>query len=145
MRDAQQLFYKTFNAQGIDPDGGNSQSWDPTLIIIDALRHVGTNATPKQILDYIEGLKHYPASDGYYDFSDGSSGTVAVVGLISDERVASITLTRNGKPDAQAVLGAGTFVIPAMIGLSETSSRTYLVACDAAGNALERLPYRQTS
>ena len=81
----------------------------------------------------------------YYDFSDGSSGTVAVVGLISDERVASITLTRNGKPDAQAVLGAGTFVIPAMIGLSETSSRTYLIACDAAGNALERLPYRQTS
>ena len=81
----------------------------------------------------------------YYDFRDGSSGTVAVVGLISDERVASITLTRNGKPDAQAVLGAGTFVIPAMIGLSETSSRTYLIAGDAAGNALERLPYRQTS
>ena len=81
----------------------------------------------------------------YYDFRDGSSGTVAVVGLVSDERVASITLTRSGKPDAQAVLGAGTFVIPAMIGLSETSSRTYLIACDAAGNALERLPYRQTS
>jgi hypothetical protein len=81
----------------------------------------------------------------YYDFSDGSSGTVAVVGLVSDERVVSITLTRNGKPDAEAVLGAGTFVIPAMIGLSETSSRTYLVARDAAGNALERLPYRQTS
>ena len=79
----------------------------------------------------------------YYDFSDGSSGTVAVVGLISDELVASITLTRNGKPDAQAVLGAGTFVIPAMIGLSETSSRTYLTARDAAGNVLERLPYRQ--
>jgi hypothetical protein len=81
----------------------------------------------------------------YYDFSDGSSGTVAVVGLITDERVASITLTRTGKPDAEAVLGAGTFVIPAMTGLSETSSRTYLIARDAAGNALERLPYRQTS
>jgi hypothetical protein len=59
------------------------------------------------------------------------------------KRVASITLTPSGEPDAEAVLGAGTFVIPAMIGLSDTSSRTYLIACDAAGNALERLPYRQ--
>ncbi|HEV8020590.1 MAG TPA: ABC transporter substrate-binding protein, partial [Candidatus Lustribacter sp.] len=52
VRDAQQLFYKTYNTQGIDPDVGNSQSWDPTLIIIDALKHVGTNASPKQVLDY---------------------------------------------------------------------------------------------
>ncbi len=44
VRDAQQLFYKAFNAEGIDPDVGNSQSWDPTLVIIDALKHVGTNA-----------------------------------------------------------------------------------------------------
>ena len=47
VRDAQQLFYKTFNAEGIDPDVGNSQSWDPTLIIIDVLRHVGTTARPE--------------------------------------------------------------------------------------------------
>jgi branched-chain amino acid transport system substrate-binding protein len=82
VRDAQQLFYKTFNAQGIDPDVGNSQSWDPTLIIIDALRHVGTNATPKQILDYIEGLKHYPASDGYYDFTDGSQRGIGLEAVV---------------------------------------------------------------
>ena len=62
VRDAQQLFYKTFNAQNIDPDVGNSQSWDPTLIIIDALKHAGTNATPKAILDYIETLHDYPAN-----------------------------------------------------------------------------------
>jgi branched-chain amino acid transport system substrate-binding protein len=72
VRDAQQLFYKALNAQGIDPDVGYSQSWDPTLILIDALRHAGTTANPKQILDYIEGLKHFPATDGYYNFTDGS-------------------------------------------------------------------------
>jgi hypothetical protein len=34
----------------------------------------------------------------YYDFQDNSSDTVAVVGLVNDDRVASITLSRNGKP-----------------------------------------------
>jgi hypothetical protein len=81
----------------------------------------------------------------YYDFRDNSSGTVAVVGLVNDDRVASIALSRSGKPDADAALGAGTFVIPAMVGLSETSPGTSLIARDAAGNELERLPYRQTN
>jgi hypothetical protein len=81
----------------------------------------------------------------YYDFRDNSSGTVAVVGLVNDDRVASITLSRDGKPDAEAVLGAGTFVIPAVVGLSETSSSTHLTARDTAGNVLERLPYRQNT
>jgi branched-chain amino acid transport system substrate-binding protein len=82
VRDAQQLFYKAFNAQGIDPDVGNSQSWDPTLIVIDALRHAGTNATPKQILDYIESLHEYPASDGYYDFRDGSQRGIGLSSIV---------------------------------------------------------------
>ena len=82
VRDAQQLFYKTFNAQGVDPDVGNSQSWDPTLVIIDALKHVGTNAMPKQVLDYIEGLKHFPGSDGYYDFTDGSQRGIGLDAIV---------------------------------------------------------------
>jgi hypothetical protein len=81
----------------------------------------------------------------YYDFRDNSSGTVALVGLVNDDRVASITLSRNGKPDAEAALDGGTFVIPAIVGLSETGSSTFLTARDAAGNELERLLYRQNS
>jgi branched-chain amino acid transport system substrate-binding protein len=82
VRDAQQLFYKAFNAQGIDPDVGNSQSWDPTLVIIDALRHVGTSASPKQVLDYIESLKHFPGSDGYYDYTDGSQRGIGLDAIV---------------------------------------------------------------
>jgi branched-chain amino acid transport system substrate-binding protein len=82
VRDAQQAFYKAFNAQNIDPDVGNSQSWDPTLIIIDALRHVGTSAGPKQVLDYIESLKHFPGSDGYYDFTDGSQRGIGLDAVV---------------------------------------------------------------
>ena len=81
----------------------------------------------------------------YYDFKDNASGTVAVVGLVDDDRAASITLSRKGKPDAEAVLEAGTFVIPAVVGLQENSPSAYLVVRDAAGNELERLPYRQNN
>jgi hypothetical protein len=81
----------------------------------------------------------------YYGFRRNSSGTVAVAGLVNDDRVASVTLSRNGKPDAEAVLGGGTFVVPGVVGLSETSSSTRLTARDAAGNQLERLPYRQNN
>jgi branched-chain amino acid transport system substrate-binding protein len=82
VRDAQQLFYKALTSQGLNPDVGLSQSWDPTLVIIDALRHVGTSASAKQVLDYIEGLKHFPASDGYYDFTDGSQRGIGIDSIV---------------------------------------------------------------
>jgi branched-chain amino acid transport system substrate-binding protein len=82
VRDAQQAYYKYYNGLGVDPDVGNSQSWDPTLIVIDALKHVGTTASPKQVLEYIEGLKHFPATDGYYDFSDGSQRGIGLESIV---------------------------------------------------------------
>jgi hypothetical protein len=81
----------------------------------------------------------------YYDFRDNSSGTTAVVGLVNDDRIASVTLSRGREPDAEAALGGGTFVIPAVVGLSEGSSSAFLTARNAAGNELERLPYGQTT
>jgi branched-chain amino acid transport system substrate-binding protein len=82
VRDAQQTFYKALTSQGLNPDVGFSQSWDPTLVIIDALRHVGTTASAKQVLDYIEGLKHFPASDGYYDYTDGSQRGIGIDSIV---------------------------------------------------------------
>jgi hypothetical protein len=38
----------------------------------------------------------------------------------------------------------GTFAIPDLVGLNESSSSTHLVARDEAGNELERLPYRDS-
>ena len=82
VRDAQQTFYKALTSQGLNPDVGYSQSWDPTLVIIDALRHVGTSASSKQVLDYIESLKHFPASDGYYDYTDGSQRGIGIDSIV---------------------------------------------------------------
>ncbi len=82
VRDAQQAFYKALNAQGLDPDVGYSQSWDPTLVFIDALKHAGLNASAKQVLDYIEKMKHFPATDGYYDYTDGSQRGIGLDAVV---------------------------------------------------------------
>jgi branched-chain amino acid transport system substrate-binding protein len=78
VRDAQLQFYDAFKAVGVDPDAAHNLPWDPTLILIDALRHVGPNATPKQVLDYLEPLHGYAGTDGIFDFRDGSQRGVGV-------------------------------------------------------------------
>jgi hypothetical protein len=46
------------------------------------------------------------------------------------------SLSRNRKPDAEAAIDGGTFVIPASAGLSENSPSARLTVCDEAGNVL---------
>jgi len=38
------------------------------LILVDALRHLGTSAEPAQIHQYIENLHGFPGVNGVYDF-----------------------------------------------------------------------------
>jgi len=64
---------------------------------------------------------------------------------VNDGRVASITLSRKGEPDAGAVQDGGTYVIPGVVGLEENSPGAHLTVRDAAGNDLERLAYRQNT
>ena len=65
---AQQKFFDTFKAAGLKPDVAQVSSWDPMLIVVDALRGVGPNATAVQIRDYIAHLKGYAGINGLYDF-----------------------------------------------------------------------------
>jgi branched-chain amino acid transport system substrate-binding protein len=82
VRDAQDQFYKAYAAQGITPDVGNNFSWDPTWILIDALRHLGTKATAKQVLDYVEALHGYAGTDGIYDYRGGDQRGLGLSSLV---------------------------------------------------------------
>lgn len=55
-------------AAGLRPDQGATLAWDPTWLVIDALRKYGTTATPVQIRDYIAAIHGYPGVNGIYDF-----------------------------------------------------------------------------
>lgn len=68
IRDAQRAFFEAFRATGVAPGQGHTIPWDAMAIVVDALRHLGPNATAAQLRDYIAGLDHWMGMSGDYDF-----------------------------------------------------------------------------
>lgn len=68
VRQAQLAFFEAFKPTGIHPSEGHTVPWDALAIVVDALRHVGSNATPAQLRDYVAGLEHWTGAAGDYDF-----------------------------------------------------------------------------
>jgi branched-chain amino acid transport system substrate-binding protein len=72
IRDAETAFYAAFKPTGVKPDNAHSFAWDPALLVVDALRHVGFGATPDAVRTYLDGLHGFAGINGLYDFRDGS-------------------------------------------------------------------------
>lgn len=68
VRDVLHTFFATMNAMGIKPDVVPSTTWDPGMIVVEALRKLGTNATPSQLRDFIAHLRGFAGVTGRYDF-----------------------------------------------------------------------------
>jgi branched-chain amino acid transport system substrate-binding protein len=71
LRDAEMAYLKAFRAIDVRPDVGDVLAYDPTMILVSALRHIGTHATAQQIRDYILNLHGFIGANGVYDFSSG--------------------------------------------------------------------------
>lgn len=54
------------------PDEGNALAWDPGLILVDALKKLGTGASAAQIQHYISSLNGFAGINGSYNFTDKS-------------------------------------------------------------------------
>ena len=63
---------------GMPQDFQTGMAWDPAMIVIDALRKLGPNATAEQLRTYIENLHGYTGITGTYDFRDGSQRGLGV-------------------------------------------------------------------
>jgi branched-chain amino acid transport system substrate-binding protein len=64
-----QAFDTAIKASGqTAPDEGDALAYDPGLILVSALRKLGTGASAQQIHDYISGLTSFQGIDGTYDF-----------------------------------------------------------------------------
>jgi branched-chain amino acid transport system substrate-binding protein len=55
-------------ATGARPDTGYLAAWDPAVLVIEAYKKLGLNATATQIRDYISNLRGWVGIDGTYDF-----------------------------------------------------------------------------
>jgi branched-chain amino acid transport system substrate-binding protein len=72
VRDADRTFISAMAGVGVpNPDGTGQQAWDATMIVINAFRKLGVNATAEQVRAEIAGLHGYAGINGIMDFRDG--------------------------------------------------------------------------
>jgi branched-chain amino acid transport system substrate-binding protein len=64
------------------PDLGQSLAYDPGMIVVNVLRRLGTNATPKQVRDAILNLRGYVGINGVYNFSTGDNRGLGVGNVV---------------------------------------------------------------
>ncbi|GAC1414604.1 MAG: ABC transporter substrate-binding protein [Candidatus Velthaea sp.] len=60
------------------PDLGHSLGFDPAMIVVDALRKLGPNASAKELREYLLGLHGYVGINGTYDFHSGDNRGLGV-------------------------------------------------------------------
>jgi branched-chain amino acid transport system substrate-binding protein len=70
VKKAQQTYFDALKKAGVRPEFMTEIPWDPTMIIVDALRKLGPDATAQQIHTHIEGLRGWTGIEGTYDFTN---------------------------------------------------------------------------
>jgi branched-chain amino acid transport system substrate-binding protein len=66
---AQHEMYAILGERGLKADNMVATSWDAGLIVVEALRKLGPDATAEQLRQYIAGLTDFAGVDGIYDFT----------------------------------------------------------------------------
>ena len=84
IHDAQEVYFDAFRRIGVRPDFASNVGWDPTLIVVDALQHLGTEATAQQVRDYILNLHGWSGINGVYDFRDGEQRGIGINAVVID-------------------------------------------------------------
>lgn len=65
---AKAAFFKAFKGAEERPDAAYTFAWDPALIVVSALKKLGSTATPEAVRDYIGSLNEFAGVNGIYDF-----------------------------------------------------------------------------
>jgi branched-chain amino acid transport system substrate-binding protein len=77
-------FRRMMSSAGVLPDGAHAAFWDPTLVVIDALRHLPPNPTADQVRGYISELHDFAGAEGIYDFRFGNqSGAGQAINMLA--------------------------------------------------------------
>jgi branched-chain amino acid transport system substrate-binding protein len=71
VRDAQAVYTQAITKAGYKPNAFHANVWDPMMLLVDALRALGPNATGAQVRDYIEHVRGWSGIEGAYDFTSG--------------------------------------------------------------------------
>ena len=78
------VYFEAFKTAGVKPNIAHTLAWDPALLVIDAFKKLGTDATAEQLNDYIQHLSGWTGINGVYDFRDGSQRGIGIDGVVID-------------------------------------------------------------
>lgn len=67
-REAQSGFFGALKRAGVRPEYAHALAWDPAMILVDALRSIGPDATALQLRDWIHQQQSWAGNSGVYDF-----------------------------------------------------------------------------
>ena len=68
LRAAQSAFFQAYKDAGVRPEYIETVAWDPVMLLVDAVRKLGTDANARQIREYVSGLHGWVGLDDTYDF-----------------------------------------------------------------------------
>jgi hypothetical protein len=71
------------SAAALPTNGAYAATWDITLVLIDALRHVPENPTARQVHDYLTQLQNFPGANVVYDFRFGQQSGALQSSIVS--------------------------------------------------------------
>ena len=77
MKQAQDQYFNALKKAGTESNYSLLGIWDPAMIVVDAFRQLGTDATAAQLHDYLEKLKNWTGVLGTFDFTSGNQRGVA--------------------------------------------------------------------
>jgi branched-chain amino acid transport system substrate-binding protein len=69
IRAAQTFYFDALKKSGFAPEAGTTIAWDLSMVVVDTLRHLGTDPTAPQVFQHIQGLKNWAGVQGMYDFT----------------------------------------------------------------------------
>jgi branched-chain amino acid transport system substrate-binding protein len=67
---AKKTFFDALSAANVEADSAATLGWDPMMILVDALRAQGPDASSEKILQHVMGLKRFAGINGLYDFTN---------------------------------------------------------------------------
>jgi branched-chain amino acid transport system substrate-binding protein len=80
VRHQQAIMFRAMKAAGLHVEIAHQLTWDPTMIVIDALRALGPGATAENVHQYLERQRSWTGVQGVYNFSTGDQAGIGESG-----------------------------------------------------------------
>jgi branched-chain amino acid transport system substrate-binding protein len=81
---AQTRYFDAFKSINVKPNLINTLAWDPAMLILDAYRKLGPDASADQINDFIQHQNAWVGINGVYNYTNGSQRGLGIDDVVID-------------------------------------------------------------